>query len=100
MGEVKDVAQFWQLTGLATFGSGKIFTINCPTGEICGTFVSTAPVVGSFGAGSQGFPLPSRPARRLVKSPACSAAVGTVAVRALPRSSRSEEHTSELQSLR
>src|SRR6267378_307565 len=87
MGAANDVAQSWQLIGLATFGTGRRFTSNCPTGEICGTFVSTALVVGSVGAGSQGFPLVSRSVRRLVKSPICSAAVGTVAVRALPRSS-------------
>src|SRR6266481_6889230 len=88
MGAVIDVAQFWQLTGLVIFGNGRIFTISWPAGEIWGTVVSTALVVGSLGAGSQGFPLASRSVRRLLKFPACSAAVGTVAVRALPRSSR------------
>src|ERR1700746_3742042 len=88
IGAGTEEAQLLQLTGLATLGSGKRFTSNCPAGEIAGTVVSTAPPVGFLGDGSHGFPLESTPGRKLVKSPDCSAALGTEAERALPRSSR------------
>src|SRR5690349_5718103 len=57
-----------------------------PAGDMAGTLVSALPVAGSVGAFSQG--LPSLAVRRVEKSPFFSAAVGTFAERALPRSSR------------
>src|SRR3982751_913322 len=88
MGEAKDSAQLLQLSGTwpgAIFGSGKICTIAEPAGDMAGTLVSTLPVTGSVGAGSQGSPTPLT--RSVEKSPFFSAAVGTFAERAWPRSS-------------
>src|SRR3954466_14586904 len=68
------------------FGSGSKFTINLPAGEIDETVVCRTPP--TVGAGSQGLLLRSTPVRNTLKSPFCSAWVGTLAVRSLPRSSR------------
>src|SRR3954447_10643688 len=90
MGEVKLVAQLLHVVGstwlAGTFGSGNICTIAAPAGDVVGTLVSTLPVTGSVGAGSQA--LPSLAVRSVEKSPFFSAAVGTFANRALPRNSR------------
>src|SRR5438046_9737270 len=88
IGAVRERAQFWQFTGLATFGNGSRFTIAVPAFEIwpAGTIAAGAPAI--MGVGSQGLPLASLPGRKALKLPPRSAAVGTVAVRALPRSSR------------
>src|SRR6266852_9746550 len=89
MGEASDSDQLVHFTGLAILGSGKRLTSSWPVFDVLPTSAESA----KLGTFSQPPTARPSPARTSEKSPFFSATVGTLALRAAPRSSRF--HSSE-----
>src|SRR5882762_534550 len=89
MGDASETDQLLQFTGLAILGSGKRSRSSWPVADLLPTSVESGRL-GTFSQPPMARPFPARTSE---KSPAFSATVGTLALRAAPRSSRF--HSSE-----